>query len=163
MVAGAAPGAAQAADTAGTGLTSTAAAAYSGPYKIAIWGTNYCLDAEASQIRNGGLIQLYTCNGWANQKWYIDGTSLRNGANTSFCLDAEASQIRNGGLIQLYTCNGWANPQWRNNDGSSYRLHNGANYNFCLDAEATQIRNGGKIQLYSCNDLINQEWDILPV
>jgi hypothetical protein len=45
----------------------------SGPYwLVSLAGDDlFCLDAEASQIRNGGLIQLYTCNGWLNQGWFL--------------------------------------------------------------------------------------------
>jgi hypothetical protein len=104
----AAPGAAQLAPSA-------ALASFDGPYELLLLAGgshDYCLDAEASQIHNGGKIQLYTCNHWANQQWYLDGYLLRNGANQNFCLDAEASHIQNGGSIQLFSCNGWDNQQW---------------------------------------------------
>lgn len=59
-------------------------------------------------------MQLWDCNGWANQKWIYDATSrtiysMYNGR----CLDADLGTIgSNGTKVQLWNCNGWANQKW---------------------------------------------------
>jgi len=133
-----------------------------GPYEIMVLAGGsslYCLDAEASHIQNGGPIQLYTCNGWANQQWYLDGSRLRNAANTDFCLDAEASHIVSGGPIQLFACGSGNNQRWSTVRTDSWALlRNNANTSLCLDAEASHIQNGGPIQLFTCLGGNNQLW-----
>lgn len=128
----------------------------------------FCLDAKLQTIGNGGVVQLWTCNGANQQQWAVhNGSSLKNRASPAgrtLVLDAKAQEIRNGGTIQLWDYNG--GPQQRWSEYENFYLQNGASpagTRFVLDAKAQEIRNGGKIQLWQLNRGPQQQWSAEPV
>jgi len=58
-------------------------------------------------------VQLWDCNGGANQVWrpQADGT-LRNPLSNK-CLDAPGRSSADGTPLQIWDCNGGTNQQWR--------------------------------------------------
>jgi hypothetical protein len=121
----------------------------------------------ASEIRNGGRIQLWECNGQIQQRWYQTGDvgEIRNGAaGQRFCLDARASELRNGGRIQLWECNGlivqrWvAGLAWFRNTGDAIPITLDFPDNFCVDAMGSEIRDGGRIHLWHYEGRDQQQW-----
>jgi hypothetical protein len=119
-----------------------------------------CLDAAAETIdAERGTLQLYSCNGSANQKWHFHGGKLiMNTPKGPKCLDAAAETIdAERGTLQLYRCNGSANQQWRFSRGKL--IMNTPKGPKCLDAaDETVDAERGTLQLYHCNGSDNQQW-----
>ncbi|MFE0459081.1 ricin-type beta-trefoil lectin domain protein [Kitasatospora sp. NPDC058965] len=71
-----------------------------------------CLDATGNGTANGTKLELWDCNGGANQQW-------SNGANGSLfnpvsgrCMDNPYGANTPGTQLQLWDCNGGANQRW---------------------------------------------------
>ncbi len=92
--------------------TSTRGAAAGMVYKVQL--SNRCLDADTNTINNnGGIVQLWNCNGQPQQAWYRGADhSIRLKYNGK-CLDHDTTQNRNGGKVQLWDCNGSPQQSWR--------------------------------------------------
>jgi hypothetical protein len=134
-------------------------------------GQKYCLDANlgSGKLYDGDKVQIWACNGNANQRWHQNGNEIQNGdtSNGTFCLDATSQHIGDGDQIQVWGCNGLTNQAWYStgNSGSpdGWRaLSNGANRGLCLDANWSTgaLSDGDKVQLWSCNGGGNQAWTI---
>ena len=65
---------------------------YSGTIRLSKMG--YCLDDRNNSSSNGAVVQVWRCNGLANQRWQVmsDGTIRHNG----LCLDAAGYGTANG-------------------------------------------------------------------
>ena len=76
-----------------------------------------CVDDNGQSSANGTKIQIWDCNGGANQSW----TVASNGTVQVFgkCLDITGASTANGALIELWTCNGGANQQWQASNGDA--------------------------------------------
>ena len=128
-----------------------ATTAVSGPMRLVLAGK--CLDDPASRTANGTRVDIWTCNGGANQKWTIapDGTIRVFGK----CLDVKGSGTANGTVVDLWTCNGGANQKWQiGSNASLTAIQSGA----CLDDPAFKTANGTRLDIWSCNAGRNQEW-----
>ncbi len=135
-------------------------------------GTGTCLDADASDVRNGGKIFQWTCSaGDSHQQWRVMAVNGYNpvlqNVGTGTCLDADASDVRNGGKIFQWACSttGDAYQRWwfrgsgqlnTNGDANAGLVNAGAGT--CLDADATDVRNGGKIFQWACNGSDHYQW-----
>lgn len=133
-------------------LTVSAAAnqGTAGPFRLADGGK--CLDDPGFNTANGTRMDIWTCNGGANQRWTVvqDGTLRVSGK----CLDAYHSGTANGTAVDLYSCNGSDAQRWQ--FGTDGQLVNPASGK-CLD-RGSQTANGTKLQLYSCTGGTNQRW-----
>ena len=109
-----------------------------------------CIDVPNSSTNDGTRVQLYDCNGQANQSWtYTSNKELRIFGNK--CLDAGGSG--NGAPIQIYSCHGGTNQQWNlNSNGTISGVQSGR----CLDVWSTA--NGAQVQLYDCHGQPNQQF-----
>jgi endo-1,4-beta-xylanase len=111
-----------------------------------------CIDVPNSSTTDGTRVQLYSCNGQANQSWtYTSSKELRVFGNK--CLDAAGSG--NGAAVQIYSCNGQTNQQWNlNSNGTISGVQSGR----CLDVWSTA--NGAQVQLYDCHGQANQRFTL---
>lgn len=111
-----------------------------------------CLDAVASgDGTNGDPVQLWKCNGTANQLWYMNGccSTIINKAH-GLCLDGDKNHIGNGDKVQLWRCIPGALNQWWNITGD-FHLRFNANQAYCLDAvKSGDGTNGDRVQLWQC-------------
>ncbi|WP_219501909.1 extracellular catalytic domain type 1 short-chain-length polyhydroxyalkanoate depolymerase [Nonomuraea ceibae] len=115
-------------------------------------GSGRCLDVPGAATADGTAVQLWDCNGRANQQWAATaaGEIKVYGAK---CLDAAGTG--NGAAIQIYSCWGGDNQKWRvNADGSIVGVQSG----LCLDAVGRGTANGTRLQLYACHGGDNQKW-----
>jgi hypothetical protein len=113
-------------------------------------GAGLCLDLHGSDTnKNGGRIQVYGCNGRANQLWSYDPARRALRAASGRCLDVDLPQMRtNGGRVQTWACNGQLQQQWTPMPNGSLRNGGG----LCLDVHAPdQYKNGGRVQVWPCN------------
>lgn len=127
-------------------------------------GSNTCLDADASNIGNGGKIFQWSCSSSDNfQQWTVEYNIgslpvLRNvGAGT--CLDADGSKIGNAQPIFQWACNsGDGSQQWWFNGSGKLNTNGNAEAGLqnnhdgtCLDADGSNTGNGGPIFQWTCS------------
>jgi hypothetical protein len=115
-----------------------------------------CVDVPNSSTTNGTQVQLWDCNGQANQSWtYTSSKQLM--VFGSKCLDASGRGTTNGTAVIIWDCNGQTNQQWNvNTNGTITGVQSG----LCLDANAAATANGTKLILWSCNGQTNQQWSL---
>ena len=68
-------------------------------------------DITGANYNNGTNIELWDCNGGANQQWQASNGELVNPASGK-CLDDPNFNTANGTQLDLWTCNGDSNQQW---------------------------------------------------
>jgi hypothetical protein len=132
------------------GPTSTVRAAGAG---------NKCLDVNGNTTTAGTQLQIWDCNGGANQRW----TRAGSGALTVYennnirCADAYGAGTSNGTQVVIWNCNGQANQQWRfNTNGTITGVQSG----LCLEVAGAGTGNGAKVQLWTCTGAANQRWNL---
>jgi alpha-galactosidase len=120
---------------------------------------NRCLDVYNNETAPGTKVEIWDCNGGANQQWTPTAAGeLRTYAGTQ-CLDA--SGTASGSPVTLWTCNGGTNQQWRlNPDGTVTGVQSG----LCLDVTGGNNdagrANGALLELWTCNGGSNQDWKL---
>jgi hypothetical protein len=130
-----------------TGGTST------GPIKSGASSAK-CVDDNGQSTANGTKIQMWDCNGGANQQWTVasNGTLQVYGK----CMDITGATYSNGTNIELWDCNGGANQQWQASNGTLVNPASGK----CLDDPNFNTANGTQLDLWTCNGGSNQQWSI---
>ncbi|MFE0458440.1 ricin-type beta-trefoil lectin domain protein [Kitasatospora sp. NPDC058965] len=128
--------------------------ARSGAYST---GAGYsCIDAAGGGNADGTRIDLWTCNGGANQTYTLDrpdGTIQSMGK----CLDVTGNATNNGAALELWTCNGGKNQTWEPRaDGSLFNPQSGR----CVDLPYGSTTAGNMLQLWDCNGGTNQQWNL---
>ncbi|WP_240776842.1 ricin-type beta-trefoil lectin domain protein [Nonomuraea basaltis] len=117
-------------------------------------GSGRCLDVAGVSQANGAQVQLWDCNGQANQQW----TSTDSGELRVYggkCLDVNGAGTADGTSVIIWDCNGQNNQKWRlNADGTITAV--GANK--CLDVSGSGTANGTKVQIWTCHGGTNQKW-----
>ncbi|MGW4637095.1 glycosyl hydrolase [Sphaerisporangium sp. NPDC004334] len=133
-------------------LTSPAMAA---PAPLVGVGSNRCLDVTGNSNSNGALLQIWDCNGQANQAFEFTSAGELRVFNGARCVDAYNGQTSPGTKVEIWDCNGGANQKWRlNSDGSVTGVQSG----LCLDVDNQGTANGTAVNLWNCNGQANQRW-----
>ena len=71
-----------------------------------------CLDVFGSgSTADGTLVDLWSCNGGANQVWNAVNGTLVN-PQSGKCLDDPGFSTTPGTQLQIWDCNGGSNQQW---------------------------------------------------
>jgi hypothetical protein len=113
-----------------------------------------CLDVPGQVETNGTRVEIWDCNGGANQQW----TQPSNGALQVYgtkCLDVLNQATTAGSPVAIWDCNGGANQRWTfNADGTIV----GAQSGLCLDVTGQATGNGTLIEIWTCNGGGNQTW-----
>jgi len=113
-----------------------------------------CLDVPNVSMTNGTQVEIWDCNGGANQQW----TQLASGALGVYgnkCLDVTGQATAAGSPVAISDCNGGTNQQWRvNTDGTIVGVQSG----LCLDVTGQGTANGTLIEIWTCNGGANQRW-----
>jgi outer membrane protein assembly factor BamB len=120
-------------------------------------GEGLCVDVEGGSTEDAALVQQYTCNGSAAQRWKVVNVAnnvyeLRSEASDK-CLDVAGGSAANGAALQQYTCNGTPAQRWVVADlgGGAYRLVSQTGSAKCLDVPGGSAQLATKLQQYSCN------------
>ncbi len=72
-----------------------------------------CLDAFNQGTSSGTRVDLYTCNGQANQQWKLNSNGTITGVQSGLCLDVTGGgDSANGTPVELWGCDGGSNQQW---------------------------------------------------
>jgi hypothetical protein len=136
-------------------------------------GDGTCLDADSTDVGNGGKIFQWDCNSSdAYQQWVIDGSAgsqpILMNVGTGTCLDADSTDVGNGGKIFQWDCNtGDSYQQWWfygsnniNSDSALAGLHSQGTGSTCLDADGSDKGDGAPIFQWDCNQSdSSQQWN----
>ncbi|MFC3993333.1 ricin-type beta-trefoil lectin domain protein [Actinoplanes siamensis] len=115
-------------------------------------GSNRCLDVNGQSQADGTVVQIWDCNGGANQTWTATSSNQLTVYGNK-CLDAPSASA--GGQVRIWSCTGAANQQWRlNADGTITGVQSG----LCLDVTGAGTANGTAVGLWTCNGGSNQRW-----
>ncbi|WP_433888953.1 RICIN domain-containing protein [Streptomyces sp. CA-111067] len=118
-------------------------------------GSGRCMDVYGGGTVNGSPVDIWDCNGQANQQWSVKSDGTIVGVQSGLCLDAYGQGTTNGTVVTMWSCNGQANQKWTPKpDGTIVGVQSG----LCLDVSGAATANGTAVQLYSCNGGSNQEW-----
>jgi hypothetical protein len=120
-------------------------------------GAGKCLDVNNNSQTDGTQLQIWDCNGGANQLYTSTSSKQLTVYSTPKCLDASNTQTTPGTKVEIYTCNGGANQQWNiNSNGTITGVQSG----LCLDVTGASTTDGALIDLYTCNGQSNQQWKL---
>jgi arabinan endo-1,5-alpha-L-arabinosidase len=121
------------------------------------YDTSKCVDDDKSGSANGTIVQVWDCNGGANQNWQSVNGTLINTKNGT-CLDDPAGASADGTKLQLWDCNGGSNQQWKAENGTLVNPASGK----CVDDPAYDTADGTQLVLWTCNGGANQSWSATP-
>ncbi len=110
-----------------------------------------CLDDTAGNTAAGTRVQIWTCNGGANQHWTVaqDGTLQVHGA----CLAAAGTG--NGAAAVLNPCDGTSAQRWQvGTNGELVSVASGR----CLDDTGWRTASGTLLQIWTCGGGSEQHW-----
>ena len=79
--------------------------------EITVYGGSDCLDAYNQGKTAGTVVDIYACNGGANQQWQAENGELVN-PTSGQCLDDPDGSTTNGTQLQIYACWGGSNQKW---------------------------------------------------
>jgi hypothetical protein len=122
-------------------------------------GAGKCLDVPSASTTAGTQVQIWDCNGQANQTWTRTsaGQLTVYSGGSQLCLDAAGMGTSAGTKVETWTCNGQSNQQWTfNSDGTV----TGAQSGLCLDVTGASTANGALAELWTCNGGSNQKWTL---
>jgi glucose/arabinose dehydrogenase len=126
--------------------------AHAAPGPLVGSGSAKCLDVNVGQNH---AIQIYTCNGGANQQWELNAAGEFRTMGGARCLDAKGQGTAPGTPLSAYTCNGQDNQKWRRNANGTIA---GVQSNLCLDVRAGSTANQAEVMLWNCHGGSNQVW-----
>ncbi|MER5268805.1 ThuA domain-containing protein [Actinosynnema sp. NPDC002837] len=111
-----------------------------------------CVDVSGGNTADGTRLQLWTCNGGVNQRWTVNGSTLRA---LDKCM--EVSGTANAAAVRLWTCNGSGGQNWTAGaNGSLVNPQSGK----CLDANGGSSADGTQLIIWSCHGGTNQRWTL---
>ncbi|WP_055586278.1 glycoside hydrolase family 27 protein [Streptacidiphilus griseoplanus] len=122
-------------------------------------GAGKCLDVPNSTTTLGTQLQIWDCNGQANQTWTRTSSNQLTvySGGSQMCLDAYNNQTTNGTKVEIWSCNGQANQQWTVNSNGTIT---GTQSGLCLDVTGASTANGALAELWTCNGGSNQQWSL---
>jgi glucose/arabinose dehydrogenase len=114
-----------------------------------------CLDVVGNATAPKALVNIYDCNGQANQAWTFTPAGELRVYDATMCLDVAGQDTTSPAVAQIYTCNGGPNQQWRSNaDGTIVGVQSG----LCLDVTGAGTANSTPVALWTCTGQSNQKW-----
>ena len=129
--------------------------------RCAVASSHRCLDAAGGATDPGTAIEIWDCNGGANQEVTLTAAGELRLYGGTQCLDAYNNQTTAGTKVELWDCNGQTNQQRKlNPDGSITGVQSG----LCLDVTGGDKPagnvNGIGLELWTCNGGANQQWSL---
>ncbi|MEV6010809.1 ricin-type beta-trefoil lectin domain protein [Streptomyces sp. NPDC051976] len=136
--------------TAGTGGTAALTGAASGK----------CLDVYDNQTAPGTKVELWGCNGGANQQWTPTSAGELRANGATECLDVVGRATTDGTAVDLWPCHGGANQKWSVRSDGTVRA---TQSDLCLDTAGSGTSDGTAIAVRTCNGQSSQHWSGPPV
>jgi endoglucanase len=120
-------------------------------------GAGKCLDVPNQTTTAGTQLEIWDCNGGANQQWTrtSSGQLTVYSGSSQMCLDADNSQTSAGTKAVIRACGGGASQQWNVNANDTVT---GVQSGLCLDVTGASTANGALVELWTCNGGSNQRW-----
>jgi non-reducing end alpha-L-arabinofuranosidase len=114
-----------------------------------------CLDVKGNVDTLGTALDIWDCNGQANQAFEFTASGELRTMSGSRCVDAYDNRTAPGTAVVIWSCDGRPNQMWRqNSDGSITGVRSG----LCLDVNGAGTANGTAVILWTCNGQTNQKW-----
>ena len=140
---------------AGTFSLASATPASAASSQLVSASSGRCLDVTGNVDTLGTAMEIWDCNGQANQQFEVTSAGELRTFNGTRCLDAYDNQTAPGTAVDIWSCNGQANQKWRvNSDGTIVGVQSG----LCLDVTKAATANGTPVALWTCNGQANQRW-----
>jgi hypothetical protein len=118
-------------------------------------GSGRCLDVPNQSTADGTLLDIWDCNGGANQQWtYLPDGELQVYGNK--CLDVPGGATAAGTRVEIWDCNGGTNQQWSLNANGTIT---GRASGLCLDVTGAGTADGTAVEIWGCNGGSNQQWN----
>lgn len=117
-----------------------------------------CLDVKGNTKAVGAPLQIYQCNGGANQGFTFTSAGELRVYESSMCIEPKTGSVTAGGgtVVAVAACTGQPAQQWRlNADKSITSTQSG----LCLDVMNGSTAQSTPVQLWSCNNQNNQKWN----
>jgi hexosaminidase len=113
-----------------------------------------CIDVPGSNTADGTAVNLWDCNGGANQTWSQRG----NGSLSALgkCLEPAGGNTADGTGIVIRTCSGAATQRWTYDVATTSYRTGGK----CLDASGAATTNGTRLVLWPCTGAAHQRWSL---
>lgn len=140
---------------AAAGAWAVAGPASAAPAPLVSAASGRCLDVRGNVDTAGTGLNIWDCNGQANQGFEFTSAGELRTFNGTRCVDAYNSQTTPGTAVIIWSCTGAANQQWRQNSNGSVT---GAQSGLCLDVNQGATANGTGVILWNCNGQVNQRW-----
>jgi Ricin-type beta-trefoil lectin domain len=118
-------------------------------------GSGLCLDVAHNSTAAGTPLQIYTCNGGANQAFAFTAASELRVFNNTQCVQPQTGSGTAGMPAVIAACNGQANQRWTfNANGSIASQASG----LCLDVSGQKTAIQTPVNVATCNGQTNQGW-----
>ncbi|NUS07373.1 MAG: RICIN domain-containing protein [Nonomuraea sp.] len=125
------------------------------PAPLVSTSSQRCLDVEGNVDTLGTPLDIWSCNGQANQGFEFTSAGELRTMNGTRCVDADRGGTTPGTVVLIWSCNGQANQKWRKNADTSIT---GVQSGLCLDINGGGTANGTAVILWTCNGQSNQKW-----
>ncbi|MFG2455505.1 glycoside hydrolase family 27 protein [Streptomyces sp. NPDC048523] len=122
-------------------------------------GAGKCLDVCDSTTTAGTQVEIWSCNGGANQTWTHSASNQFTvySGSSQMCLDAHNNRTTPGTKVEIWTCNGQSNQQWTlNTNGTITGVQSG----LCLGVAGGATADGTLAELQTCNGGSSQRWTL---
>lgn len=122
-------------------------------------GAGKCLDVPNSATTAGTQVEIWGCNGGANQTWTHSASNQLTvySGSGQMCLDAYDNRTTPGTKVEIWPCNGQTNQQWTlNSNGTITGVQSG----LCLDVTGGATADGTLAELWTCNGSGSQRWTL---
>src|SRR3954454_4617219 len=122
-------------------------------------GAGKCLDVPDSTTTAGTQVEIWSCNGGANQTWTHSASNQFTvySGSSQMCLDAYNNQTTPGTKVEIWSCNGQSNQQWTlNTNGTITGVQSG----LCLGVAGGATADGTLAELQTCNGTGSQRWTL---
>jgi ricin-type beta-trefoil lectin protein len=117
-------------------------------------GSGLCLDVKHNSTASGTPLQIYTCNGGANQAFSFTAANELRAFNNTQCVLPQSGTASPLPAV-IAPCDGQAHQRWTvNADGSIVSQSTG----MCLDVNGQGTAIQTAVNLWSCNGQTNQSW-----
>jgi Ricin-type beta-trefoil lectin domain/Putative Ig domain len=116
-----------------------------------------CVNIVGNGTANGSKLQLWSCNGGANEQWEITGGygALYNPASGK-CIDDPYNSEKNGTQLDIWACNAEPWQAWLL-PGSPFES---AVAGKCINDSGSSSANGAAIVSYTCNGAGNEKLEV---
>jgi glucose/arabinose dehydrogenase len=114
-----------------------------------------CLDVPRGDATPRTPVEIYDCNGGANQTWELTAASELRTLGGTRCLDVRGASTQPQAIVQSTTCNGGNNQKWTlKADGTIVGVQSG----LCLTVVGGGTANQSGIDTWPCSNVAHQRW-----